>query len=278
MSRVFRAKVTMASAATSPALDTSLVFDRAYREAKESAIDEYLRRLQAVNQLAPTPQQYNWIQAQLVLLGVIAAVESYLRSILRRVIAIDPISQDCVHRRDVAYGAALHLSKDLLPEAILERISFISRESIVDSLRDLIGMKGEVPADLQVAINDYARVCQLRHCAVHRFGKLGANNAIALGLDDHSNLLEKPLAIDYASLQAAIAIATCFVKTINNAIFNTIVSRISWTWSYTVDRPRFISYYYLFADTISSVRTPPPLANYKLLASQWQKFNAKVPF
>lgn len=276
MARLFLAKVTMSAAATSPPLDTSQLFDAGYREGKESAIDEFLRRLQVVNQLAPKPQEYNLVQAQLVLLGVVAAVESYLRSILRRVIAVDPVAQGCVHRREVTYGAALHLSTELLPEAILERISFISKESIVDSLRDLIGMKGELPADLQVAIGNYVRVCQLRHCAVHRFGKLGVNNAIALGLADHSELLEKPLAIDYGALQAAIAIATGFVKTINNALFNAVVSRIHWTWSYAVDRPRYAAYHYLFADTVSSIRTPSPKANYRLFASQWKKFNQKT--
>jgi hypothetical protein len=252
----FRSKLSVSVAQVNPRLDTHLLFDATYKESKASPIDEFFIRLISINQLAPNPNAFDPLQGQLVLLGVIAAVESYLRAIFRRVITVDLICQDAVQRRDVSFGAAVHLSREMLPEAILERISFISRASIVDAMKELASIKGTLPSELELAIEDYVRVCQLRHCAVHRFGKLGVANAISLGLINHKELLEKPLKIDYASLQSSIAIVTGFAKTINNHLFNEIISRITpstWKGVWRDDKKLFTMYYSIFADTVSSV-------------------------
>lgn len=254
MTAQFRSKVAVCTAQVNPDLRTHHLFDVTFRESTESPINEFMRRLTAINMLSPQPSSFDPLQGQLVLLGVIAAVESYLRTLCRRLIVLDDICQTSVIKQDVSFGAAMHLSREMLPEALLERISFISRGSIEDTLKDLLGVKGGLPSDLDVAIGDYARVCHLRHCAVHRFGKLGVGNAVFLGLEDHKELLEKPLKLDYAALQSAIAISTCFVKTLNNFLFNEMISRRPagyWSSHFGKDRKSFTAYYNLFADTVS---------------------------
>lgn len=262
MANVFLSKLVASVAAANPRLDTRSLFDPSYVESVGSPIDEFLIRLNAINQISPHPSQFDPLLGQLILLGVIAAVESYFRTIFRRLISIDPVCKEAVHRREVSYGAALHLSPGMLPEAILEKISFVSKDSIANSIRELGGVKGALPPDVTEAIDEYVRVCQLRHCAVHRFGKLGANNAIALGLDDHKELLEKPMRLTYGSLQVLIAVSTGTVKTVNNYLLNAVLSRIPdsrWKFSYRSDRKLFNSYYVIFADTISSTGRTPDL-------------------
>ena len=207
-----------------------------------------------------------------MLLGVIAAVESYLRTIFRKLILVDQVCQESVHKRDVSFGAAIHLSKEMLPEAILEKTSFISSDNINNAMRDLLAIKGNLPPELSQATADYVRICHLRHCAVHRFGKLGVNNAIYLGLAKHRNLLEKPLLLNYIALQNAIAIATNFVKTINNFLFNEMLSRVprnKWTGRYRSDRKLFSIYFELFSDTVSAAGASPDIKQlYKQFISQ----------
>jgi hypothetical protein len=258
MAAEFRSRLILCAVQVNPVLLTHALFDRGYREPKGSAIDEFLRRVEAANRLAPRPTDFNAFQGQLVLLGIVAAVESYIRTLFRRLIAADRICQEAVEHMDVTFGAAMHLAKELLPEAILERISFVSHGNISESIKTILAVKGALSPELEMAIKDYVRVCQLRHCAVHRFGKLGANNAIQLGLEDHKELLEKPLLLDYRALQDAIAIATSFVKTLNNFLFNALLSRIpreQWTGRYSKDREIFGRYYVIFADHVSSHRT-----------------------
>ncbi|WP_240674683.1 hypothetical protein [Burkholderia stabilis] len=241
-----------------------------------------MKRLTAINVLSPSPATFNPLQGQLVLLGVIAAVESYFRALFRRLIEIDPQSQESVHLREVSYGAALHLPKAMLPEAMLERISFTSKKSIVDGMKELIGVKGEISASLDAAIVDYVRVCHLRHCAVHRFGKLGTSNAIALGLATHKELLEKPLSLTYPALQSAIAISTGLVRNVNNFLFNAVLSRVEvsqWTGRFRNDRKLFSKYYALFSDTVSSYGATPALrATYDEFMRQRAAHAAGQPF
>lgn len=265
----------MSVAASAPPLDTSLLFDSQHQESKNSPIDEFLLRLAALNRLTlssspTTPNKplngYTTLQGQLLLLGAIAAVESYFRTVLRRLIHIDPVSNQSAHQREISYAAALHLTKDMLPEAILEKYSFTSEKNITDAIRDLIGIKGKFPPEVDIVISDFAQICHLRHCAVHRFGKLGANNAIALGLDKHKELLEKPLELTYEALQISLAVATALVKTINNFLFNQVISRIprnSWRFQYSADKELFASYYHIFNDTLSvSGKSPELRATY----------------
>src|SRR5665213_1289627 len=247
----FHSKVRLCVVPANPTFATHSLFDRRYREPKGSAIDEFLLRIEASNRLAPRPDDFDPLQAQLILLGVVAAVESYVRTLFRRVIAVDRTSQGAVEHNDVSFGAAMHLSKELLPEAILERISFVSYSNISEAVKKLLAIKGPFPAELDLATRDYVRVCQLRHCAVHRFGKLGASNAITLGLENHKELMEKPLVLSYPALQDSIAIATGFVKSLNNFVFNELISRIpptKWEGLYAKDREQFGVYYRLFAD------------------------------
>ncbi len=271
MATNFRSKLSVCVAPANPILITQVLFDSLYKESPDSPIDEFLNRLGAINKLAPQPMNFDPFQGQLVLLGAIAAVESFVRTLLRKIISLDEDSQASVNDKDVSFGAALHLSKELLPEAILERRSFISKKSIHEALRELLAVKGAFPADLDKSIEDYVRVCQLRHCAVHRFGKLGTSNAISLGLADHKDLLEKPLKLDYVALQNTIAIATGVVKTLNNFLFNEILSRVpsgKWTGIYSQDRSLFIRYYSLFCDKVSTNRTMQANQLYRLLFKQ----------
>lgn len=275
--KTFRSAVGITQSGTVAPLITHALFDRAYKESTASPIDGFMERLEVLNKLCPKPDDFNIYQGQLVLLGVVAAVESFLRTVLRRAIKLDPTAEATVHDQEVSYAAALHLNDELMPEAILERFSFISKRSIDSALRDLLAVKGELPSDLDAAIEGYVTICHMRHCAVHRFGKLGASNAIALGFGLHKDLLEKPLRLDYAALQSSIAIATAFVRTVNNFLFNELLSRVpqsSWTGNYTQDRSLFAGYYDLFADKRSTRKSAQAKSLYTEFHKQATAFSA----
>ena len=277
----FRSKLSVCRSPVNPTLPTATLFDVGHVESDQSAIDQYLARLASIHQLAPNPTAFNPLQAQLILLGVVAAVESYFRTLLRRLITLDSECQSCAEDQAVPFGAAMHLSKPMMPEALLERVTFVSETSLVDAIRQFAGVKGNLPADLQATFRDYAAVCQLRHCAVHRFGKLGVKNAIFLGLKAHKPSLEKPLLLTYPALQSAIAISTGVVKTTNNFLFNEVLSRLSastWTSRWGKDKGAFMPYYRLFADTASSTKSAPARDVYVQFQDQRSKFASGVAF
>ena len=256
----FRSSMTLSTAGAVKALDTKALFNAAHLESTDSPINEFLDRIEDLNKRMPPPAAADSYSGQLILLGTVAAVESYIRTLFRRLIILDPTAQEKVLETQISYGAALHLKPDLLPEALLESMSFVSEKTMTEALRKVLGVEGQLPADLLQTLKGYVKVCQIRHCAVHRFGKLGANNAISLGMDAHSALLEKPLNIDYLGMQRIIAVTIAFVKTLNNYLFNEMISRVhvnTWTGKYNSDKKKFARYYDLFRDSKSVVPTLP---------------------
>src|SRR5690606_25132686 len=124
-----------------------------------------------------------------------------------------------------SFGAALHLDAQMLPEAVLEEYSFASAKNIKDAIRELSGIKGHLPPDVEAALLETQKICEMRHCCVHRFGKLGAKNAIKLRLGTHRSMLEKPLRLDRLALELVGASLRSFVKTINNFVFGALMER-----------------------------------------------------
>ncbi|TQF09468.1 hypothetical protein FJV41_44460 [Myxococcus llanfairpwllgwyngyllgogerychwyrndrobwllllantysiliogogogochensis] len=266
-----RLNLSITTAVTVLSLKTELLFDGKHIDPTTSPIDQFTERIAELNKLVPQPGGFSATQAQLVLLGVIGAVESYMRAIVRVSIYLDQTALNCARSLNVSFGAALHLSKELLPEALLERTSFIGKKAIVETLRDLLGVRGNLPLGVEQSLENYIRVCHLRHCAVHRFGRLGSGNAIELGFDDHRELLEKPLVLTYASLQEAILICETFVRVMNNFLFSELLGRVqftSWTWDFRRDRRHFFKYYVSFADHASSRPSLSAFAMYRELRQQ----------
>ena len=81
-----------------------------------------------------------------------------------------------------------------VPEALLEGYSFSGPQKHRRGAQGVcdIEVKG---SEMDEAIEQFARICELRHCCVHVGGRLGSRNAIRLGLDAHGTLLERPLAL-----------------------------------------------------------------------------------
>ncbi|WP_426181845.1 hypothetical protein [Rhizorhabdus sp. FW153] len=164
------------------------------------------------------------------------------------------------------YGAAYHHAKDRLPEALLEGYSFSSAKNIADALDEVLGiqLKG---SEVQAVMGDFSRICELRHCCVHRGGRLGSRNAIKLGLDAHGQLLERPFRPSVDDLQDIADTLRTFVKTFNNFLFATVLERTvrhggatvpevpwTWRWDWAQDKRHFAPYYRIFA---SQADVPP---------------------
>jgi hypothetical protein len=246
--------ITTASVVTP--LSTTDFFPETGNAIEISPFDEFISNTDAINILYLTaPDPLNKELAALVLLGYMSAAESFLRALIRKIINIDIIAQRCVEAKHVTFGAALHHTDLLLPEALLEGISFAGKKGVESAIRDYIGIKGNFPGDVDLVLMEFEKVSQIRHCCVHRFGKLGANNAISLGLTTHSKKLEKHFAPSKNDLQDIADILRNCVKTINNFIFYSVLERRKdWSFDLRKDKSLFSRYYSLFS---SQADNPP---------------------
>ncbi len=280
---------------------TSSLFDATFTESTTSAIDTFYSKIKELNVLILDPRNFRPlfdslhiagtistdahndlnhaitdttsikpVFSNLILLGYISAVESFIREILRRIITIDFDARKACELRTIAYGAALFHTPDMLPEALLENLTFLSRENIEKVLKDFIGIvKIPIPKNISDILIEYENVCQLRHCIVHRFGKLGANNAIKLGLDSHGIYIEKPIKLTYTALQNVASVCSNLVKDINQFLWEYVMMRliaepvnqstwkrrtsgVTWAWDFRKDKKRFKNYFDTFVLTGSA--------------------------
>lgn len=244
-------------------LDTQLLWDVAFTEPNLSAIDLFYQKTQELNVLITDPRNIPPQLPNLIVMGYVSAVESYFRTIIRTLVNLDSATRLCCESQLLTYGAVLaHSDKEMLPEALLERSSFANEKNIRQTMKELVGLKDkQLPREMTRALDDYDKVCQLRHCIVHRFGRLGSNNAIRLGLDDHRHCIEKPIRLDYGTLQSIYAVCHNVVKAFNGYLFHEILNRSAgqspppWSWDYRRDRRRFEPYFKAF---VSASHPPSP--------------------
>lgn len=279
------------SPAFADTLDTSKWFDASHEYKDQSPIDEFRDNLYEINRLylqAGERGDYSRVLGSLAYLGLVSAFESYIRALLRKLILIDEVCRSNAEKRLVTYAAATHHEADLLPEALLEDISFASTKSIASELRTLcsvsqMGKDGQVPPQLRSMFSTFESICQVRHCGTHRFGKLGSNQALKLGMETHKPVLEKPLNLSVADLQGIAQALESLACGLNSYCFADIVKRTHqwspagnfeipkyksvWQLDYDADEARFRSYYKIFASMRKPNISPDTKSVYKAFLS-----------
>lgn len=293
--------VTPFSAPVATHLDTTAWFDRHHVPTENSPIDEFLDNLYEINKLylqAEKRSEYTSVLGSLVYLGMVSAVEGYFRSLLRRLILIDPACEANASNRTVSYGAAIHHDESLLPEALLEGVSLASTKAVAGELRNLcnisqMGKDGGVPKALEQLFDNFESICQIRHCGIHRFGKLGSQQALRLGMDAHKPLLEKPLKLAVSHLQDIAEALEALVRAVNSYCFADLIKkthtfspagrekdklyRITWQCDWDADRERFATYYSVFVSNRGVVKSPSVESMYSAFMAYVKHYDSDFP-
>lgn len=242
---------------------TEGLFDNNYMQSTKSAIDDFVeKRISLFKLIRPYEndiQNLPYELTNLIFLGCISAVESYIRKIIRSLINVDLISRKNCEERTLKYGAVIsYKDTSMLPEALLEEYSFANGKNIKDTIKTFLNVKCDNIQPLDTVFSEFSSICELRHCVVHRFGLLGSNNAIKLGLSEHQEYIEKPLRIDFEHLNEIVQICDNLVKAINNHLFSVVLERTFtekseiWYSDYRKDKNTFMKYLDLFIDSSNS--------------------------
>jgi hypothetical protein len=267
----------------SPCANTVQLFNCAYVEGSVSAIDAFIENCKEINKLWAASTDISPEFGRLLLLGYVSAVESFFRTILRSIINTDAKAQSDAHSYVVPFGAVLYHNKDTVAEALLEGYSFASEKDVKAAFAKFLDVSN-VSETIKTLLVEYEKVCQLRHCCVHRFGKLGTQNGIVLGLEQHSGALEKPLSLDMQMLGDIAWWLMSFAKAMNNYMFKTLLERsvseknpyrVKWTWSYSKDRAKFERLYKLFHTSKDASPSPSAEELYGRFKSVKQPQKAK---
>ena len=269
------------SEALTETLDAKLLFPATAPSNLISPVDRFIansNRLSVIYANSPFREAFTSELGAVLLLGHVSAVESYLRGVVRGLVHVDEHTEYLASPKELTYFAASHHARDLLPEALLESISFSNAATVSATLKEFCGItgmgSGNFPKELRPVFDKYSDICQLRHCCVHRFGLLGASNAQKLGLPKGSPQIEKPLSLTIDMLEDISSILQKFVLSLNAYIYKDILERTfsrsllntpdksehqynaTWALDFAQDEPRFAQYHSLFA--VTTVNPPSP--------------------
>jgi hypothetical protein len=258
--------------ATTYNLKTSLLFDDQHDDSLISPIDQFFENTLRLNKLWATKGPEFALEPELgilLLLGYVSAVESYMRALIRRIIDLDPYAQLCCENQMLSFAAAMHHKSAMLPEALLEESVFSGKKGILSAITKFVDVDLNQNKEIIALLDQYDAVCELRHCCVHRFGKLGTKNAVSLGLQGHKRFLEKPLKLGVADIGAIADLLLTVVRVMNNELFKRILTRTvtgtqkgtvklgsDWTWNKARDRIQYRRYYTIFASTKDAQQSP----------------------
>jgi len=253
--------VKLSGSSTSVRLDTLNLFDMG-DEPVASPIDIFVDRnrklmvkLGEIERARIIQQDSDNYIYNLFLLGFVSNVESYFRSVIRASILLDPLCYKACLEQHLTYAAAVHHKTELLPEALLENCTFISLSNISKTVSSFLAIpipkQGTENIALIKDIEMFEQLCELRNCIVHRAGLLGSKNAVKLGIDNHKNFFERPIALTNVFLQEASTICLNAVRGFNNFLFNALITRLSketdsFTWDYRSDKKFFEEYFEIF--------------------------------
>jgi len=262
-------------AASTLSFDTLKLFKASRKGGKKPVIDLFIENLTEINKVTLTSSET--ITGLLGLLGYVSAVEGYFRQIFREIILFDQYARKKCLSHDVSFGAALVVSQkakavDSLPEALLENVIFASKKNITEAIKHYLDIKGNLPDELETALKEFEKICQLRHCAVHRYGQFGSQNAIALGFDGHSKKIGFHICLELEDLENIATICLNLVKVVNNFLFNKLLERSAkdlelWKDDYVKDKKLFKKYCAIFKPTNKTIGVTK---HYKTLYNQFR--------
>ena len=163
----------------------------------------------------------------LLLVGLISESENYLRDVISRILSICPISRKAASSKTLSYGSVFWAGAKTTGRAIFDHQSLADRKSIKEAL-GLLGYTIREGSALEGPMNEFDKLCELRHAIVHTSRIISGKNATTLELSPCSDGFR--VEVDSAKLENAALVASAFVYTVNSELFAHLSKRWAIDW------------------------------------------------
>lgn len=170
----------------------------------------------------------------LLYVGIISKTESYIREVLAECIKICPICKKETANRNVSLGSMLWWKKNGdFEKGIFENMSFSDSSAIKKELKNCLRIDINKKELLSEILDEFDKLCQMRHAIVHSSRILAGKNAIQLNIPPNSEKLS--IKVGYAQLQECASICTACVMTFNLKLFKEMGHRWAVDWRQLTD-------------------------------------------
>ncbi|MFO1393993.1 MAG: hypothetical protein U1F09_09565 [Steroidobacteraceae bacterium] len=185
----------------------------------------------------------------LLVLGVVSSAEFYFRSIIAEIARTCPLCERQAEIVHIPFGSPAFYkdSAFALAMSAFEHESLADSKKIAGEIRRFAGFSIPDASSVKKALDDFERLCELRHCFVHARGHVGLKAMRALGeaRAAHKILVGQQQALDLIKLSHNA------VRAVNHYVSNEIVNRwidndvLSGQWA--EDKALFTRYWRLFS-------------------------------
>jgi len=162
--------------------------------------------------------------SRLLLMGFVSAVEEYLRGIFSEILSVCPMSKEHASEKMIRFGAIEYYSNSKIAIGLFDSSSFASSSEIIKRTRELLGVDINSDPSVKAALDEFEKVCHLRHCAIHGGGILNGHNAKELSLE--KSYVNRLLRFDITAIQECLSVCYSFVRAFNSFISKKILSRL----------------------------------------------------
>jgi len=162
----------------------------------------------------------------LLVMAITSASETYFRTVIACTATACPICHaGNVNKGRISFRAIDYYPKSMLVLALLEHIGFSDSDAIRKQTQELLQItvpvsdKGSI--SIAAALQNYDRVCALRHALIHSSGIINSQNSAEAGLQQFS-----VIAPSIDGLQMVADVCRNAILAFNQFLFDSIVSRL----------------------------------------------------
>lgn len=191
-----------------------------------SAIDAFEEQQRWITMRAFRFQNDNF-ELNMLIMALTSATENYFRTVIASIVTNCPICLS--HNIDggkISLRAISYYPPQMLTLAFMEHVSFSDTAAVRKQVSDLL--KFQIPetdkgsSSISSAMQQFDKVCALRHALIHSSGLLNSKNCVEAGLQNGF----KSVSTSIQGLQVAIDICRNVVLAFNQFLFSQIVSRL----------------------------------------------------
>ncbi len=196
-----------------------------------SPIDSfYIERKNLLRAITPEYANSNPSISPLVLVGLISLTENYFREVLAGIITICPKAKQKSATKSLNLATAW-IGFGEMEKGAFENISFSDPKTVKKNLNDLVGINVSNINQISTPLDEFGKLCELRHAIVHSAGLLAGRNAVNLELPNSRNAVK--IKVGYSELQEAAAVCTALVCAVNIELFINIATKWLKEWPRT---------------------------------------------
>lgn len=196
-----------------------------------SPIDSfYIERNKLLSSISPSYAASNPSIPPLVLVGLISLTENYFREVLAGIVTICPKAKQKSATKSLNLATAW-IGFGEMEKGAFENTSFSDPKAVKKNLNELIGVDVTNINQIAAPLEEFGKLCELRHAIVHSAGLLAGKNAVKLELPNSRNSVR--IEIGYSELQKSAEVCSSLVCAVNLELFVNMATKWLRVWPRT---------------------------------------------